>query len=91
MLNFTEIRLVWAELFHADSRTDMDDEANIRFSQFRQAPSNVSSQVRFIFCQVYFKFKIVLLWRLCVYLCCVGLVTKLRSDFKLQVNGIAVG
>ena len=29
-----KIRLVGAELFHADRRTDKHDEANSRFSQF---------------------------------------------------------
>jgi len=32
--NFTKIRLVGAELFHADEQTDRHDEANSRFSQF---------------------------------------------------------
>jgi hypothetical protein len=31
---FMKIRLVGAELFHADRRTDKYDEANSRFSQF---------------------------------------------------------
>ena len=32
--NFTRIRPVGAELFHADRQTDTHDEANNRFSQF---------------------------------------------------------
>jgi len=39
--NFIEIRSVGAELFHADRRTsgqrDRHDEANSRFSQFRES------------------------------------------------------
>ena len=34
--NFMKIRPVAAELFHADRRTDRNDEVNSRFSQFRQ-------------------------------------------------------
>jgi hypothetical protein len=33
-INFLKINLVEAELFHADRRTDKQDEANSRFSQF---------------------------------------------------------
>jgi hypothetical protein len=32
--NFAKIRPVRAELFHADGRTDRNDETNGRFSQF---------------------------------------------------------
>jgi hypothetical protein len=32
--NFTRIRPVGAELFHADGQADRQDEANSRFSQF---------------------------------------------------------
>jgi len=32
--NFMKIRPVGAEMFHADGRTDMYDEANSRFTQF---------------------------------------------------------
>jgi hypothetical protein len=32
--NFTKIRSLTAELFHADERTDRQDEANGLFSQF---------------------------------------------------------
>jgi len=32
--NFMKIRLVGAELFHADRRTDRDDETNSHFSKF---------------------------------------------------------
>jgi hypothetical protein len=31
-----DIRPVGAELFHAEGQTDIHDEANSRFSQFRQ-------------------------------------------------------
>jgi hypothetical protein len=34
MQSFIKIRLVGAELFHADGRTDEHDAANSRFSQF---------------------------------------------------------
>jgi len=34
MTNIMKIRLVGAELFHADRRTDGHDEENSRFSQF---------------------------------------------------------
>ena len=33
IFNFTKIRPVGTELFHADRRTDRHDEANSRFSQ----------------------------------------------------------
>jgi len=33
-----KIRPVWAELFHADGQTDRHDDANSRFSQFRETP-----------------------------------------------------
>ena len=35
--NFVKIRLVGADLFHADGRTDSHDEANSRFPQFCEA------------------------------------------------------
>ena len=34
--NFMKIRLVGAALFHVDRWTDRQDEANSRFSQFRE-------------------------------------------------------
>jgi hypothetical protein len=34
--NFTKIRPVGGELFHADGRTEKHDEANSRLSQFCQ-------------------------------------------------------
>jgi hypothetical protein len=37
--NFMKIRPVAAELFHADGRTDGHDEADSRFSQFRERAS----------------------------------------------------
>jgi hypothetical protein len=36
ILNFTKIHPVGAKLFHADGQTDRHDEANGRFSQFRE-------------------------------------------------------
>ena len=32
--NFMKIRRVAAEMYHADGKTDVYDESNIRFSQF---------------------------------------------------------
>jgi hypothetical protein len=40
ILNFTKIRPVIAELFHADRPADGHDEANSHFSQFVNAPKN---------------------------------------------------
>ena len=37
-----KIRLVAAELFHADGQTDKHDEVAIRFSQFCKAPKKRS-------------------------------------------------
>ena len=37
--NFIQVCPVGAELFHTDGRTDRRDEANCRFSQFRESPS----------------------------------------------------
>jgi len=37
------IRLVGADLFHADRRTDRHDEANSRFLQLYESTSNVST------------------------------------------------
>ena len=39
--NFTKIRPMGAELFHADGRTDKHDESNSRFPQFANAPKKV--------------------------------------------------
>jgi len=36
MLNFTEIPVVGTDLFLADRRTDLHDETNSDFSQFRE-------------------------------------------------------
>jgi hypothetical protein len=38
-----KIRPVGAELFHADGRTDRHDEANSRFSQFRERAPKIDT------------------------------------------------
>jgi hypothetical protein len=40
---FMKIRLVGAELFHADGQTDRHDEANSRFSQILRTRLNIHS------------------------------------------------
>ena len=43
--NLMKIRPVGAELFHAGGRTDRHDEANRRFSQFRERAKKISIMV----------------------------------------------
>ena len=43
--NLLEIRPVGAELFHADGRTDRQDEANCRVSQFCERAKKKKDQI----------------------------------------------